>query len=231
MSKFANWRSSSAVLAAVGMMAGAATPIVVAAPATAQQASFSDVSFNYWARPFIERLAAENIIAGFPDGTFKPNQPVTRAQFAAIVQKAFEQAATRNARSFPDVPANYWASEAIRNAYISGFLSGYPNGTFQPSQEIPRVQVLVSLANGLGFNADGAVNQILDIYGDEGQIPDYAQDEVAAATQRRVVVNYPEARFLNPQQVATRADVAAFVYQALVAQGQLPALSSDVTAT
>lgn len=231
MFKNSGWRSGAATLAIFSTLAGAATPLVTAAPAQAQQTNFSDVSFSYWARPFIERLAQENIIAGFPDGTFKPNQPVTRAQFAAIVQQAFSQAATRSAPRFPDVPANYWAEAAIAGAYGSGFLSGYPDGRFQPAQEIPRVQVLVALANGLDLNASGTVNEVLDTYRDESEIPGYAQDEVAAATQRSVVVNYPNRELLNPQQVATRADVAAFVYQALVAQGKLPPLEANSEAT
>ncbi|HEY9737094.1 MAG TPA: S-layer homology domain-containing protein [Trichocoleus sp.] len=231
MSRFSQWQTGGALLVALGTVAGAAAPLVTASPAAAQQARFSDVSFSYWARPVIERLAAENIIAGFPDGTFKPNQPVTRAQFAAIVEQAFSQPSTRSAPNFPDVPANYWAQNVIRGAYSSGFLSGYPDGTFKPNQEIPRVQVLVSLANGLNLTANGDVNQVLDVYRDEDQIPSYAQDEVAAATQNGVVVNYPNVDALNPQRVATRADVAAFIYQALVDQGRLPALdaSSGVT--
>ncbi|HEY9763586.1 MAG TPA: S-layer homology domain-containing protein [Trichocoleus sp.] len=220
-------QSGRSALALFGTFAGAATLLTNAAPASAQQARFSDVGFSYWARPVIERLAAENIIAGFPDGTFKPDQPVTRAQFAAIVEQAFDKPATRSAGSFPDVPSNYWAQNVIREAYRSGFLSGYPDGTFKPNQEIPRVQVLVSLSNGLGLTASGSVSESLDRYQDEDQIPGYAEDEVAAATQNGVVVNYPSVDLLRPGQVATRADVAAFIYQALVDQGKLPALTAD----
>ncbi|NJL85441.1 MAG: S-layer homology domain-containing protein [Leptolyngbyaceae cyanobacterium SM1_1_3] len=131
-SKFSSWQSGSAALAAFGMIAGAATPIVISAPATAQQANFSDVSFSYWARPFIERLAAENVIAGFPDGTFKPDQPVTRAQFAAIVQKAFSQASTRTARSFPDVLAATGPMKLFATLMSAVFFQAIPTATFSP---------------------------------------------------------------------------------------------------
>ncbi|MEM9163602.1 MAG: S-layer homology domain-containing protein [Cyanobacteria bacterium P01_F01_bin.4] len=218
--------SSGAALAALGTLAGAAAPLVYAMPAAAQQVSFSDVSASYWAQPFIQRLAAEDIIAGFPDGSFRPDQPVTRAQFAAIVQKAFNQPATNSARNFSDVPAGYWARGAIQTAYRRGFLAGYPNGRFQPEQQIPRVQALVSLANGLDFSATGSTASILNLYRDQGQIPDYALSPVAAATQQTMVVNYPNLDLLNPQRVATRADVAAFVYQAMVAEGQLPRIAA-----
>ncbi|MBF2036874.1 MAG: S-layer homology domain-containing protein [Leptolyngbyaceae cyanobacterium T60_A2020_046] len=173
----------------------------------------------------------KEIIAGFPDGTFRPDQPVTRAQFAAIVRQAFSQRRSRSAPNFGDVPGNHWATAAIAEAYSQGFMSGYPDGTFRPEQQIPRVQVIVSLANGLNVTAEGNVNRVLETYRDADQIPGYAEDAVAAATENAMVVNYPNINRLRPEQVATRADVAAFIYQALVSQGDMPALRSNASAT
>ncbi len=170
-------------------------------------------------------------IAGFPDGTFKPDQAVTRAQFAAIVRNAFDQPYGRTAPRFSDVGATYWANAAIADAYSQGFLSGYPNGAFQPEQQIPRVQALVALANGLNYSPQGSVNEALGRYHDAGQIPGYGESPVAAATENRLVVNYPNVDTLQPQRTATRADVAAFIYQALVAQGRMPALQSGLSAS
>ncbi|HEY9825737.1 MAG TPA: S-layer homology domain-containing protein [Stenomitos sp.] len=189
-------------------------------------ASFSDVSSDYWARPFIERLAKQDIIAGFPDGTFKPDQAVTRAQFAAIVRKAFDKSAVRNNRDFSDIPAKYWAISAIAKAYTTGFLSGYPDGTFRPEQQIPKVQALISLSSGLQLDPPNNLEKSLSIYRDASDIPDYARKGMGAATQNTLVVNYPNRTFLNPTDTATRADIAAFVYQALVNQKKLPALPS-----
>lgn len=199
-------------------------------PASAQTTDFTDVGSGYWARPFIESLASEQIIAGFPDGTFRPDQPVTRAQFAAIVRNAFDQPLDRTAPRFSDVSSSYWASAAIADAYGQGFLSGYPNGAFQPEQQIPRVQALVALANGLDYSPRGSVNEVLGVYRDRGQIPSYGEGPVAAATENKLVVNYPNVDTLQPQRTATRADVAAFIYQALVAQGRMPALQAGQSA-
>lgn len=199
--------------------------------AIAQTASFNDVSSDYWARPFIEKLAQEEIIAGFPDGSFKPKQPVTRAQFAAIVRKAFSRnAGVRNGRSFSDVQSKYWAASSIDRAYTTGFLSGYPDGTFLPEQQIPKVQALISLASGLKLDPPTDVSNSLNAYRDASSIPDYAKNGVAAATQKRLVVNYPSVSYLNPNDVATRADVAAFVYQALVSQERMSALPTGSSA-
>lgn len=225
MSNYNRLRAGTAAIAAFTLSATTVAPVFIAAPSFAQTATFTDVSANYWANPFITELARRDIIAGFPDGTFRPDQPVTRAQFAAIVRAAFEKAPERNAVNFNDVPANYWANSAIQEAYTTGFMSGYPGNRFQPEQNIPREQVLVSLSSGLDFTANNAdiLNQY---YNDAENISDYARAPIAAATQRAVVVNYPNVRFLNPTRPATRADVAAFIYQALANSGQVAAINS-----
>ncbi|MEM9767975.1 MAG: S-layer homology domain-containing protein [Cyanobacteria bacterium P01_D01_bin.71] len=226
---FGQISSKTTALAALGVIAGVAAPLVSMAPVAAQS-QFVDVGVNYWARPYIETLAAQDIIAGFPDGTFKPDQPVTRAQFAAIVRQAFDQAQLRAAPRFGDVSSSYWASDAIADAYGQGFMSGYPDNSFKPEQQIPRVQVVVALANGLSISPADGSSQALSVYSDASQIPDYAQSPVAAATENAMVVSYPDVNRLRPQQTATRADVAAFIYQALVAQGQLPELAVSESA-
>ena len=195
-----------------------------AEPLPGAAVAFKDLPAGYWAKTYIEALASKNIIAGFPDGSFKPNEPVTRAQFAAIIAKAFQPPAKNANKEFPDVKSNFWAYEVIQSASNGGFVSGYPDGTFKPQQQIPRVQVLVSLANGLGLNADN--QNVLSIYSDASQIPQYATNSVAAATARQLVVNYPTLKQLNPNQQATRADVAAFVYQAMVNAGRAQAIPS-----
>ncbi|MGI0490658.1 DUF1565 domain-containing protein [Alkalinema pantanalense CENA528] len=179
---------------------------------------------GHWAEAFIKQLAAKNIIAGFPDGTFKPEAPVTRAQFAAIINKAFSPAPRRNAVEFSDVSTSFWGYSAIQTASKGGFMAGYPGGLFKPEQRIPRVQVLVALANGLQYG-EGNVS-ILAKYQDGNTIPSYATKFVASATQRRIVVNHPNLNLLNPNREATRAEVAAFVYQALVNAGKAEPISS-----
>ncbi|MBS9388498.1 MAG: DUF1565 domain-containing protein [Dolichospermum sp. WA123] len=191
--------------------------------------AFKDVQTGYWAKAYIEALAAKNIIAGFPDGSFKPNEPVTRAQFAAIINKAFKPSATRKAITFNDVKSNYWAYSAIQTASSSPFLSGYPDLTFKPEQQIPRVQALVALANGLGLTANGQT--VINFYTDASQIPSYAVGPVAAATSRQLVINYPTVKELAPKRQATRAEIAAFVYQALVNAGRVQAINSPYLVT
>ncbi len=201
----------------------------VAATVPLQPVAFKDVSATYWAKAYIDALASQNIIAGFPDGSFKPNEPVTRAQFATIITKALKPPAKRASIDFKDVKNNFWAYAAIKSAYQSQFVSGYPDGNFKPQQQIPRVQALVSLANGLGLTANN--QNVLSFYTDAAQIPSYAIAPVAAATARQLVINYPTAKQLNPNRQATRAEVAAFVYQALVNAGRAQPIPSSYLVT
>ena len=204
---------------------------LVSAPTAIAQASFKDVAQDFWAKPYIEALAKENILTGFPDGNFQPNAPVTRAQFAAILSKAFTTAPRRRYRPFLDVAADYWAEPAIRFAYTSQFISGSPTGNFEPERDISRAQALVSLASGLQLEPTGPTAETLTFFHDVGDIPAYAKPGVAAAAQNRIPVNYPNVFQLNPNQAATRADVSAFIYQALVNQGRFQPLAADAAAS
>ncbi len=195
-------------------------------PVLLAQANFTDVSSNYWAAQFIQQLSQRGVIAGFPDGSFRPEEPVTRAQFAAMIDKAFPKAQQRSAINFSDVPSNYWAYSAIEQAYSIGFLLGYPGNRFQPNQAIPRQQVLVSLANGLKYTPNSNTQSTLQYFNDASSIASYARSPIAAAANKQIVVNYPNVKLLNPTANATRAQVAAFIYQALVSSNQASPINS-----
>lgn len=207
----------------LGLSALLTAPTAQAQTDQAQTAKFTDVSTDYWADEYIEGLADLNVIRGFPDGTFRPDQPVTRAQFAAILQQAFLQSQTASAQPFVDIPANYWAGGAIAASRSAGFLAGYPGNVFRPEQTIPRVEALVSLANGLKYEA--ASPEALSTYRNADVIPAYALPGVVAAEQANIVVNYPDLDNIAPYQPTTRAEAAAFIYQALVKEGRATPLT------
>jgi hypothetical protein len=189
--------------------------------------AFTDVPSDFWGRRFINVLSSRNIIKGFPDYSFRPNQPVSRAEFAAIVQQAFDKKLSKSAIAFKDVKEKSWATPAINHAISTGFLTGYPNKTFQPDQKILRVQVLVALVTGLNLKPPTSSTQVLNIYKDAKDIPKYANDKIAAATANNLVVNYPDTKILAPNKEATRAEVAAMIHQALVRMGRLDEISSQ----
>jgi hypothetical protein len=184
-----------------------------------KRGSFPDIQ-KHWARQYIEPLATLGVVVGYPDGKFKPDDPMTRTEFAAIINKGFNSSTKRPVNDFVDVPRDYWGYSAIQTAYQRGFLEGYPDRRFQPGKNIPRVEVLLSLANGLGLQPEDI--GVVSMYTDASQIPNYAIPAIAAATERQMVVNYPNLNQVTPNRTATRAEVAAFVYQALVYSGKSP---------
>jgi uncharacterized lipoprotein YddW (UPF0748 family) len=190
--------------------------------------AFQDIQ-GHWAQPCIALLVDKMVLSGYPDGTFRPETAVTRAEFAAMVCKAFPRADKRSGRAFLDVPNSHWASEPIQQAYRAGWLSGYPGGRFLPDQAMPRAQVLVALTSGLEMAPQHLPEVLLKHFLDDWKlIPAYATQGVAAAIEHSLVVDYPLVRRLNPLTPATRADVAAFFYQALIGQtGQPSQLSAQ----
>lgn len=178
------------------------------------QVSFPDVPATHWAKNYIGELAAREILQGFMDGNFRPNEPVTRAEFAAMIRRSFNLPKVRKAIVFKDVPANHWASGAIREAYEMGFFEGE---TFEPEKKLDRLDAVVVLVNGLKIAPKNSADTVLKVYRDSASIPAESRNAVAAATERRIIVNLNsnEVAF-NASQMATRADVAAFLYQAMM---------------
>ena len=197
---------------------------LVAAGSPIGNSAFLDVQ-GHWAQAYIEALAKRNVITGFPGGTFKPNDPVTRVQYAAILNKAFAPVPKQEGLSFQDVSSNFWGFQPIQSVVKGGFMRGYENNTFRPDQRIPRVQVLVALSTGLSFPTPTDYSS-LSLFQDSTAIPTYARNAVAAAASRKIVVNYPLVGQLNPNREATRAEVAALVYQALVSAGKAEPIAS-----
>ncbi|MFN6462276.1 MAG: S-layer homology domain-containing protein [Nostoc sp. DedVER02] len=200
------------------------------------QVGFSDVSANHWARNFISKLAAMEILEGFPDGTFRPDAPITRAQFAAMLRKAFAKEKIRQAMSndkpprvyaFQDVSTRYWAYNAISEVYQMGFLNPVVDKDFNPNQKLSRLDVLVALAQILNYQTSGSTDIILSVYSDVNTIPREYRSLIAALTQRGIVVNYPDVKLLNAEQVATRSEVSALLYQALSSTGKVANISSE----
>ncbi|HLO49395.1 MAG TPA: S8 family serine peptidase [Kamptonema sp.] len=184
----------------------------------------SDIG-GHWAQAFIEALIAANMITGFPDGTFKPNDLLTRAQYASLLAKAFDLTPRLPATNFIDVSATFWARAAILKANQAGFLAGFPGLKFRPDQNLTRVEAIVSLVNGLQLTG-GNLNS-LNVYSDRNQIPYYADGPIATATDKKIVVNYPVRTRLSPLLSINRAEISALIYQTLVATNRAKPINSQ----
>ncbi|MEM6868362.1 MAG: S-layer homology domain-containing protein [Cyanobacteria bacterium P01_C01_bin.121] len=190
---------------------------------------FSDIA-QHWASQCIIALAKREIIRGYPNGTFRPEAVVSRAEFAALMQRVFPQLPVKGAPiSFRDVTAEYWASEAIRWGSERALFSGDESGRFSPKQTISRVQAIVVLMAGLSAEqASEAISEpeqrqaqelliqgVGQTFSDAKDIPDYGWDAVGRAISASLLEPLPEPRPFRPNQSMTRGEVAGLLCRVL----------------
>ena len=196
---------------------------------TDEQAEFSDVPDDFWAKDYVQYFVQRDLITGYEDGTFKPEEPMSRAAVASQIEDAFgfAEEEREQALNFDDVSQEFWAEPAIDATTKTGFLAGYPGDVFRPEQPMTRTEVLVAIVSGLDLKPSGDPQEILAVYQDAEQIPAWAVEKVAAATEAGLVANYPNMDTFNPNEPATRAEVSAMLYQALVQAGKADPMSSE----
>ena len=114
--------------------------------------TFSDVTKGCWAANYIGYMQQFGIVTGYEDGSFRPDAPVTRAEFAAIASR-FEKL-TQGSASFTDVPDTHWAVRYINFAATRGWVTGYEDGTFKPEHSITRAEVAAVTCRLLERSAD-----------------------------------------------------------------------------
>ena len=122
---------------------------------------FPDVTKEHWAGAYITSLAAVGLLQGYPDGTFKPEQYITRAEAAVIISRSLDQGFSAsakgliedNSRNFSDVAGDHWAKEAIDKLAMEGILKGYPDHTFRPDAGITRAEFAVLLSRIRNFSS------------------------------------------------------------------------------
>ena len=114
--------------------------------------TFNDVAKDCWAANYIGYMQQFGIVTGYTDGSFRPNAPVTRAEFAAIASR-FEKL-TQGSASFTDVPDTHWAVKYINFAATRGWVTGYADGTFKPEHSITRAEVAAVTCRLLERSAD-----------------------------------------------------------------------------
>lgn len=185
-------------------------------PAENRPASFTDTN-NHWAEGCIEGVGNDGLMKGYLDGSFQPYGTMTRAEFAAVIVKAFPDAPViKDTPNFSDVPTDFWGKRAIETAYERGFLAGYPDNLFKPAQAISRAQAIIVIANTqsqftqqTAAAADAFV--LSQYFQDANTIPAYARLGITKATRNSLVVSYPEANQLRPNNNITRGEATALL--------------------
>lgn len=126
-----------------------------------QDNDFSDVNEGQWFNCAISTMSDLGVLKGYPDGTFRPNAPITRAEFAAIAAR-FDGREPDGLARFSDI-RGHWGAEEISRAYQNCWVDGYPNGTFRPDQDITRAEAMTLVNRVLHRNPETPADLLDDM--------------------------------------------------------------------
>ena len=197
-------------------------PITGAASPVGLASSFCDIPDGYWANCEINKLAENKVVAGYPDRTFKPNLPVSRAEIASMLVNGFNLRSQEGCphKKFKDVPKDHWANQAINLSVENGLMAGYPNGTFRPNEPVSRAEAMAALAKGIPCEMDNCkAEALLKQYCDGDKVPEWAKIPVAKTIEIGALKDSPYANEIMAKKDASRADVASMLEQVRVSMG------------
>ena len=203
--------------------AKAATPVVVntsiGTPQDIQKIRahiFSDVPSDFWAANSISTVTKANLMKGYSDGTFRPNQPMTREEVAALFNNITDDGTAAFLSSkFKDITSDRWSALAIESVARKNIISGYGDNTYKPEKYMSRQEFAVVADNYihyLGYTTEDPT--VLDniAYGDQKFVAPWAQDAVRELAYLGFT-NYAPGTLFNPEKYVTRAEAAEIAYR------------------
>lgn len=183
------------------------TKFAVLAGEQEEQTTLNDIA-GHWAVDNINQLVALGAINGYSDGSFKPDNTITRAEFATVLVKAF-QLTSQDGKTFSDT-SGHWAREYIATAAAAGVVNGYDVNTFGPDDMITREQMAVMIVKAAKLAPAAAELQ----FADSGSISVWAEEAIATVTENGIMKGYPD-NTIQPQGNATRAEAVTVIVNAL----------------
>lgn len=173
--------------------------------------NFDDIT-NHWANEEIEKCFERQIITGFPDGSFRPDDKITRAEFITLVNRAFALTETSEI-NFVDVKQTDWYYSEIGKAIKKGFVLGCQDGTIRPEQFITREEVAVMLFRVLDMQISNDLDSI-SLFTDAEDIANWSKTQVNEIVKLGFMIGCYNGEF-KPQSLITRAESAVILNRIL----------------
>lgn len=198
-----------------------AAMIIMMLPTMALAASSSDLD-GHWAKAPMEDWISKGLINGYPDGTFRPDHNITRAEFMALVNGAFHYEEPADI-DYTDVAADAWYAGVIARAKAAGYIAGYSDGTMRPQNPITRQEAaaIIVRVKKLQENPGPA-----DKFADTAGIPDWSRGAVGAVSAEGIMEGYPDGTF-KAQNPIKRAEAVVALGKALDSATAEPARAFD----
>ncbi|RKP55001.1 hypothetical protein D7Z26_07150 [Cohnella endophytica] len=173
--------------------------------------TFSDIA-GHWAESAIKQAVSHGIVSGYPDGTFKPNHTVTRAEFTVMLMNTLKSQGTGAALTFSDeAKIGVWAKPALAQAVQAGIIKGFKDGTFRPGAAITRAEMASMVANALQLQAESTS---ATGFADDKDIPSWAKGSIAAIKKLGLVSGNGSNAFA-PAANTTRAEAITVLLNVL----------------
>ncbi|WP_338452580.1 S-layer homology domain-containing protein [Niallia oryzisoli] len=177
-------------------------------PIAGKAAGFSDVTTNYTFYDEVMYLSSNNFISGHTDGTFRPDQVVTRAQAAIMIGKALNLNGEPRNTNFIDVTSTVTGSGYIASAVERGIISGFPDGTYRPNDPVTRGQMAIFLNRAFTLTT-GQANSFNDVSANMA-----AYQAILNVSANGIASGYPDGSY-RPDQPVTRGQFSAFLARTL----------------
>lgn len=173
---------------------------------------FSD-AINHWAKDYIYSLHSKGIINGYPDGTVKPDNEITRAEVAVILAKAIgidlKNSTKADFKDFDEIPE--FAVQSVNALYEKGIFIGYEDGSFRPYNKITRAELITAVSKAYKIEPVGSTT---NDFADFEVIPQWALGYINAAVEKGIIKGYPDLTF-RPQSNIKRSEVFAVIYNCI----------------
>ncbi|MGY4688443.1 S-layer homology domain-containing protein [Salibacterium sp. K-3] len=204
----------------IALSATLAASLALPAAAGAQD-SFSDIGEDFWAKDAIDYLEGEGIINGYEDGSFGPNDKVTRGQAALMLTSALElETADRPDPGFSDIEDGTELAGAVAAVADEGIIEGYEE-EFQPNDELTRAQMAKVLAEAYDLNGEGS-SEFSDVTDDF-----WAYDHIDALASNGISTGYEDGSF-KPGASTTRAQFATFLWNTTEDEAPAPEVDEEI---